>query len=63
MPGSPTIWTNWPSPSSARDQRRVKQGKLVLAADERRQGARAAAPAAAARPHDAIERRPAPARP
>ena len=33
-----------------------QQRKLVLAADERRQGARAAAPAAAARPHDAIER-------
>ena len=33
-----------------------QQRKLVLAADERRQGARPAAPAAAARPHDAIER-------
>ena len=41
----------------------LKQGKLVLAADERRQSPRAAAPAAAARPHDAIERRPALARP
>ena len=56
MPGSPTIWTNWPSPSSARAQRRVEQRKLVLAADERRQGARPAAPAAAARAHDAVER-------
>ena len=56
MPGSPTIWTNWPSPSSARDQRRVQQRKFVLPPDERRQSPRAAAPAAAARPHDAIER-------
>ena len=36
---------------AAREER-----EFVLAADERRQGARAAAPAAAARPHDAIER-------
>ena len=34
----------------------LEEGKLVLAADERRQGARPAAPAAAARSHDAIER-------
>ena len=33
-----------------------QQRKLVLAADQRRQGARPAPPAAAARPHDAIER-------
>ena len=33
-----------------------QQRKFVLAADERRQSARPAAPAAAARPHDAIER-------
>ncbi len=33
-----------------------EQGEFVLAPDERRQGARPAAPAAAARPHDAIER-------
>ena len=33
-----------------------QQRKLVLAADQRRQGPRPAPPAAAARPHDAIER-------
>ena len=32
----------------------LKESKLVLPADERRQGARPAAPAAAARPHDAV---------
>ncbi len=33
-----------------------EKGKLVLPPDERRQGARPAAPAAAARAHDAIKR-------
>ena len=56
MPGSPTIWTNWPSPSSARDQRRRRSAS---SSSRPTSGVSARAPprrAPPARPHDAIER-------
>ena len=56
MPGSPTISASWPSPARARSQRRLEQLELLLAPDEGRQRARAAAPAGAARANDAVER-------
>ena len=58
-PGSPTIWTNWPSPARARSQRRASRLQFLFAADERRQGPRAASPPAAARADDAKELQPA----
>ena len=51
MPGSPTIWMNCPSPLAACFQRRRREVELLLAPDERSEGAGPEAPAAA-RTHD-----------
>ena len=55
IPGSPTISTSWPSPVRARSQRRLKMSNSSSRPTNGVSAPRAAAPAAAARAHDAKE--------